>query len=156
MKIMKSRIRLIFQRRGLWINVASTLSVGIVTWARSYRKLLSKICVGSIGRNRKNNEAPAMLNILPKFELVPISRYFITITEPISLYPGDSVEYDGDFHLILKNNNQGLTAIQELLTTLVQETREYKARVMLDKDFRVIVEEAVSAAIKTTPLVQLT
>jgi len=97
-----------------------------------------------------------MLNILPKFELVPISRYFITITEPISLYPGDSVEYDGDFHLILKNNNQGLTAIQELLTTLVQETREYKARVMLDKDFRVIVEEAVSAAIKTTPLVQLT
>jgi hypothetical protein len=80
----------------------------------------------------------------------------ITITEPISLYPGDSVEYDGDFHFILKNNNQGLTAIQESLTTLIQEWREYRERSMHAEDVKAVVMEAVSAAIKDTPLVQLT
>ncbi len=41
--------------------------------------LLSKICVGSIGRNGRNKEPPAMLNMLPKLELVPIMMYFIML-----------------------------------------------------------------------------
>ena len=31
---------------------------------------MSRICIGSIGRNGRNSAAPAMLNMLPKFELV--------------------------------------------------------------------------------------
>ena len=53
----------------------------MVICAASYRKLFSRICVGSIGKNGRNSDAPAMLNMFPKFELVPISRYFITFAE---------------------------------------------------------------------------
>jgi hypothetical protein len=42
---------------------------------------LSRICVGNIGRNGRNRNAPAMLNMLPKFELVLISRYFMTLSK---------------------------------------------------------------------------
>ena len=55
--------------------------MGIVICARSYRKLFSRICVGSIGRNGRNNDAAAMLNMFPKFELVPINRYFIMLPD---------------------------------------------------------------------------
>ena len=36
--------------------MASTLSVGIGNCEASYRKLLSRICVGSIGKNGKKND----------------------------------------------------------------------------------------------------
>ncbi len=41
--------------------------------------LLSRICVGSIGRKGRNSDAPAMLNMLPKLELVPIMMYFMML-----------------------------------------------------------------------------
>ena len=41
--------------------------------------LFSRICVGSIGRNGRNGDAPAMLSMLPKFELVPIMMYFMML-----------------------------------------------------------------------------
>src|SRR3972149_430210 len=79
MNTMKSRIRVISQCRGFRMNEGSTLSVGMVTWARSYRKLFSKICLGNMGRKGRNKNAAAMLNILPKFELLPMKRYFMTL-----------------------------------------------------------------------------
>src|SRR4029450_604350 len=42
-------------------------------------KCVSRIWVGSMGKNGRKRNAPAMLNMLPKFELVPINRYFITL-----------------------------------------------------------------------------
>ena len=36
--------------------------------------------MGSIGRNGRIRAAPAMLNMLPKLELAPISTYFDTFT----------------------------------------------------------------------------
>ena len=44
---------------------------------------MSRICIGSIGRNGRKNEAAAMLNMLPKLELVPINRYFITLPKAL-------------------------------------------------------------------------
>jgi hypothetical protein len=38
----------------------------------------SKIWIGSIARNGKIRAAPAALNMLPKFELEPISTYLDT------------------------------------------------------------------------------
>jgi hypothetical protein len=38
----------------------------------------SKTWIGSIGRNGRISAAPAMLNMLPKFELEPIRTYFDT------------------------------------------------------------------------------
>ena len=35
--------------------------------------------MGNIGKNGRKAAAAAMLNMLPKFELVPMSRYFITL-----------------------------------------------------------------------------
>ena len=43
-------------------------------------RLFSRIWIGSIGRNGKINAAPAMLNMLPKLELAPISTYFDTFS----------------------------------------------------------------------------
>jgi len=37
--------------------------------------------VGSMGRKESKADAPAMLNMLPKFELVPIRRYFKTFAD---------------------------------------------------------------------------
>ncbi len=42
---------------------------------------MSRICDGSIGRKGRNSVAPAMLNMLPKFELVPIMMYFMILTK---------------------------------------------------------------------------
>jgi hypothetical protein len=43
--------------------------------------LLRRICFGSIGRNGRKSAAPAMLNMFPKFELVPMSRYLKTFAK---------------------------------------------------------------------------
>src|SRR5208282_5915812 len=51
--------------------------------AHIIRRLLRRICVGSIGKNGRKTEAPAILSIFPKFELVPISRYFITLPKAL-------------------------------------------------------------------------
>ncbi|MOA69833.1 hypothetical protein D3C78_1982610 [compost metagenome] len=45
---------------------------------RSYSILFSRICTGSMGRKGRNSAAPAMLNIFPKFELVPSMMYLNT------------------------------------------------------------------------------
>ncbi len=64
MKAMNLRIKLISHYFGLLRNSSSTLSVGIVICDKSYIKLFSRICVGNIGRNGRNNEAPAMRTVL--------------------------------------------------------------------------------------------
>ena len=53
----------------------STLSPAIIIDGMSARKLLSRICFARSGKNGMNNEAAAMLSMLPKFALVVIVRY---------------------------------------------------------------------------------
>ena len=67
---------------------------------------MSRICVGSIGKNGKNNDAPAMLNILPKFELVPIKRYFMTL--PNALRPSRMPRLQAAQIMFEKNNIGGV------------------------------------------------
>jgi hypothetical protein len=43
--------------------------------------LLRRICDGSIGRKVRNSEAPAALNMLPKFDEVAISTYLSALTK---------------------------------------------------------------------------
>ena len=42
---------------------------------------MSRICDGSIGRNDRNSDAPAALNMLPKFDDVAISTYLIVLAK---------------------------------------------------------------------------
>ena len=42
---------------------------------------MSRICDGSIGRKDRNSEAPAALNMLPKFDDVAISTYFMVLAK---------------------------------------------------------------------------
>jgi hypothetical protein len=65
------------QREGLASCPASTSSVGMASWLESSRRLFSRIWDGSIGRNDKNSDAPAALNMLPKLLDVPISTYLM-------------------------------------------------------------------------------
>ena len=51
----------------------------MVSCERLYRKLLSRICTGNIGKNGKNADATAILNMLPKLELEPISTYLLML-----------------------------------------------------------------------------
>ena len=59
--------------------------VNVVGWDRDLGGIVEEIVqqdlAGSIGRNGRNKDAPAMLNMLPKFELVPMSRYFMTLAD---------------------------------------------------------------------------
>jgi hypothetical protein len=45
----------------------------MVIWLLSDSRLFSRICDGSIGRNGRNAAATVTLNMLPKFDDVPIS-----------------------------------------------------------------------------------
>jgi hypothetical protein len=54
---------------------------GMASWPVSYRRLFSRIWEGSNGRNARNKEAPAALNMFPKFEEVAISTYFIVLAK---------------------------------------------------------------------------
>ena len=40
---------------------------------------MRRICPGSMGRKGRKSDAPAMLNMLPKLELVPIMMYFMML-----------------------------------------------------------------------------
>ena len=53
----------------------STLSVEIAIDGTSERKLLSRICLATSGRNGSSGAASAMLTMLPKFALVVIEMY---------------------------------------------------------------------------------
>ena len=61
---------------GFSTSSVSTVSVDIVISGRSVSKFISKTCFGNNGRNGKNNDAPAMLNMFPKFALVAMKTYF--------------------------------------------------------------------------------
>lgn len=76
-KSMKFLMYVISSFLGFWMYSWSTLSVGMVTSEISYSMLLRSICVGSIGTKGKNKDAPAALNMFPKFELIPMRTYFI-------------------------------------------------------------------------------
>src|SRR6266568_1897439 len=65
--IMNRRMKPMSQRRGLCTNSSSTLSPAIVISGKSVSKLMSRICFGSSGKNGRNSDAPAMLNMFPKF-----------------------------------------------------------------------------------------
>ena len=73
---MNERMRAMFQRCGRASICSSTLSPDRVIAGRSVSMLVSRICLGSSGRNGSSSEAPAMLNMLPKFALVAMSTYF--------------------------------------------------------------------------------
>src|SRR4026209_329470 len=81
MSSMKFRTTFMSHGRGRRMYSSSTLSEGIVSCDASYRKLFKRICVGSMGRNGRNTDAAAMLNMLPKLELVPMKRYLRTLAE---------------------------------------------------------------------------
>ncbi len=48
---------------------------------KSDRKLLSRICFGSSGRKGRKSDAPAMLNMLPKFALVVMKTYLSVLAK---------------------------------------------------------------------------
>ena len=62
---------------------ASTLSEAMVISGKSVSKLVNKICLGNNGKKGKNKEAPAMLNILPKLELVAMNTYFKVLAKVV-------------------------------------------------------------------------
>src|SRR6266511_581705 len=76
---MNRRMNRVSQYEGRWSSSWSTLSVGIVISLASYSRLFSRIWVGSMGRNFRKMEAPAALNMLPKFDDVPISTYLMVL-----------------------------------------------------------------------------
>ena len=54
----------------------------------SERKFSSRICGASMGRNDRNIEAPAMLNMLPKLPLMAVRMYLsvlANVTRPSSM-----------------------------------------------------------------------
>ena len=71
------------QRRGCSTISASTLSVAMVISGKSVSRLVSRICLGSSGRNGRNSDAPAMLNMLPKLALVAMNTYFSVLAKVI-------------------------------------------------------------------------
>ena len=74
--IMKLRMKPTFQRRGCSTISLSTLSVPMVVSGKSVIRLVSKICPGRRGRKDRKRDAPAMLNMFPKFALVAMNTYF--------------------------------------------------------------------------------
>src|SRR5262249_61488493 len=65
---MKCRTNVMSQPAGRLSVSGSTLSVGMASWPVSYRRLFSRIWDGSNGRNDRNKEAAAALNMFPKLE----------------------------------------------------------------------------------------
>ena len=53
------------QSLGRCRSAESTLSVGMLACEMSYKKLFSRICVGSMGRKGRKSDSAAMLNIFP-------------------------------------------------------------------------------------------
>src|SRR6266536_3268523 len=53
----------------------------MVSSLTSYSRLLSRIWPGSIGRKLRKSEAPAALNMFPKFDEVPIRTYLIVLAK---------------------------------------------------------------------------
>ena len=83
---MKLRIILTFHFCGDSIYTGSTLSVGIVTCAEIVQEVVQEdFALAASARDGRNSVAAAMLNIFPKFELVPIRMYFRTL--PNALRP---------------------------------------------------------------------
>ena len=75
------------QRCGCVTRSASTRSVEIAIDGTSERKLLSRICFATSGRNGSSGAASAMLTMLPKFALVVIEMYlsvFAKVRRPSS------------------------------------------------------------------------
>jgi hypothetical protein len=69
---MKRLMKAMSQRFGCWIQSASTRSPAIVISGRS----VSRICLGSNGRNGRIREAHAIENMFPKLALVAMNTYF--------------------------------------------------------------------------------
>ena len=58
-----------------------TVSSGMPISEKSYSRLFSKICVGSMGKNGRNSEATAIDSMLPKLELAPMRTYLRMLTK---------------------------------------------------------------------------
>ena len=71
------------QRRGRSTISRSTLSPAMAIAGKSVRKLVSRICMGSMGRKGKKSEAPAMLNMLPKLALVVMRTYLSVLAKVV-------------------------------------------------------------------------
>ena len=69
------------QRRGRAASLGVHASVAIAIAGKSDRKLLSRICLGSSGRNGRNSDATAMLTMLPKLALVVMAMYFSVLAK---------------------------------------------------------------------------
>jgi len=83
--IINLRMALMSQRLGWSTISSSTMSVAIVISGMSVIRLVSRICLGSNGRNGIKSDIHAMLNMFPKFALVAINTYlsvFANVVRP--------------------------------------------------------------------------
>ena len=72
------------QRCGVSIISGSTRSVAIVISGKSVIKFIRSTWPGSRGRNfLRKRDAPAMLNMFPKFALVAMKTYFMVFAKVI-------------------------------------------------------------------------
>lgn len=76
---MKFRMNFMSPAAGRTSCLGSTRSVGMTSCPALQSRLLRRICEGSIGKKERNTDAPAPLNMLPKFEDVAISTYFMVL-----------------------------------------------------------------------------
>jgi hypothetical protein len=80
--IMKLRMNPVSQQRGRSTISASTVSLAMVISGKAVIRFVSRICFGRRGRNGRNSDTPAMLNMLPKFS---IDDRRLTITLPAAM-----------------------------------------------------------------------
>lgn len=59
------------------------MSLTMTISGRSVRKLINRICLGSMGRKDRNSDAPAMLNIFPKLALVAVKTYLSVLAKVV-------------------------------------------------------------------------
>lgn len=78
---MNRLISLISHSLGLASSSESTWSEATDKNGRSVKRLVSRICLGNMGKKGMNNEAPAILNILPNVAPVVIKIYFMEFTK---------------------------------------------------------------------------
>ena len=77
------RISFMSHFRGATSSALCTLSDAMVMKGRSDIELVSRICLGSMGRKGKKRDAAATLSMLPKVAPVVIKIYFIELVKDL-------------------------------------------------------------------------
>ena len=75
--------------------------------------------MGSMGKKGRKNEATAMLSTFPKFELVPISKYFITLPKALrpSMMPSCRTRRPGSTRITSAESRATSTALETEMPT---------------------------------------